>query len=91
MTMALCWVARGIIALNWLAIASALVISGVTKPQALFAFAVFRLSAVLGLGYLLYELGLVARKRATTVALIADGFLVLSMFFFWFIVRAATF
>jgi len=60
----------------------------VSKDRALLTFGVFRICAVLGLGYLLYE---VLRKRATAGATVVDGLLVLSMFLFWFIVRAATF
>jgi len=89
--MTLRWAARGIIGLNWLAVTLALVLSGVTRPQALFVFAVFRVCAVLGIGYFLYEFGLVVRKRATAEELMADGFLVLSMFVFWLIVLAVTF
>jgi len=86
-----CWAARGIIALSWVAIAMALAVSGITKRQALFTFAVFRVCALLGLGYRLYEFSLAGRKRATAGALAADGLLVVSMFLFWFIVRATTF
>jgi len=86
-----CWTARGIIALNWLAIALVFTLSGVTRSHALIIFAVFRVCAMLCIGYLVYEFSLVLRNRSTAGAMIADSSLVLSMFLFWFIVRAATF
>ena len=86
-----CWTARGILALNWLAIGMALGLPSIGRTHALIAFGVFRVCAVLGLFYLLYEFSLVSRKRATAGAAVADSVLLLSMFLFWFIVRAATF
>jgi len=85
------WTARGIIALNWLAILLVFAVPGVARSHALIVFGVFRVCAILGLVYLVYECILVSRERATAGGTVADVFLVLPMFLFWFIVRAATF
>jgi hypothetical protein len=87
----LCWTARGIIALNWLAMGLILALANFPKHLAMSAFGVFRISAVWAVGYVVYESSLVTQKRATTAAWAVDAFLVLSMFLFWFVIRAATF
>jgi hypothetical protein len=86
-----CWTARIIIVLNWLAMALILAAPHVHKNLALSAFVVFRACALCGLAYLFYESSLVTEKHARVAVWIADALLVLPMFAFWFAVRAATF
>ena len=86
-----CWTARGIVGLNWLAMALILATPHVQKTLALSAFAVFRTCAVCGFAYLIYESSLVTQKHARVAAWMADALLVLPMFVFWFAVRVATF
>jgi hypothetical protein len=49
-----CWTARGIIALNWLAVVLVFAVPGVARAHALTVFGVFRVCAILGLVYLVY-------------------------------------
>ena len=86
-----CWTARGVVVLNWLAMALVLSIANVPKSVAMSAFAVFRISAVCAFAYLIYESSLVTEKRTSVSGMIVDALLVLPMFLFWFAVRAATF
>lgn len=86
-----CWTARGIVLLNWLAMALVLGIANVPKGVAMSALAVFRISAVCALAFLIYESSLVTEKRTSVSGMIVDALLVLPMFLFWFAVRAATF
>lgn len=84
------WTARGIIALNWLVMVLILAVANVPKNLAASAFGVFRICALCAVAYLVYESSLVSQKRAAFAAWVVDALLVLSMFLFWFAVRAAT-
>ena len=90
-TKLLCWTARGFTALNWLGMGLILAKENVPKNLASSAFGAFRIWALCAIAYLLYEASLVTQKRTTTAAWVVDALLVLPMFIFWFLVRAATF
>ncbi len=85
------WTARSILAASWLAIVLALIVSRTPKYIAMSAFGLFRMCAVLGVLYLLYESHLVTEKRSSGAALALDSLVVFSMFLFWFAVAASTF
>ena len=58
---------------------------------ALGVLAAFKITAVLGIGYILYEVSALTEKRVGVTGVVLDAVLVLSMLLFWFAVTAATY
>jgi hypothetical protein len=57
----------------------------------MFVFTVFRVTATLAMVWSIVELALGFAHRATLLRVVINGVLTLSMFFFWFLILAATF
>jgi hypothetical protein len=81
------------VVVTWLLIIAITWLFPGTMPKAvpMAAFWWFRAIAVLGLAYLLYEVGQVSKKRVGVGGVILDAVLVLPMYLFWFAALAAAF
>ncbi len=76
---------------NWLVISAVLISSSITRQNALIAFAIFRMATVLLIFTYTIELFFAKRAGRFGPQHILDGMSVLSLFVFWFFVRAANF
>jgi len=61
------------------------------KPWVMGFWWIFRVTAILGLVYLLYEVNEASERRIRVAGVLFDSLLVVPMFLFWFAVSAATF
>jgi hypothetical protein len=63
----------------------------VPKSISMSAFWLFTATAIVGLVFLLFEIGEASRKRTAIGEVVLDALLVLPMFVFWFIAWAASY
>jgi len=81
---------RAVVLLNWVIVLVALLVRPVPKALALDAFVLFRVCAVC-VGALVVAEAVFLRRRSKPRTVLLDAVLALSMFVFWFFVRAATY
>ena len=81
---------RAVVVLSWVIVLAAVLIRPVPKALALDAFVLFRVCAVCVGALVVAEVAFL-RRRSKPRTLLLDAVLALSMFAFWFFVRAATY
>lgn len=79
-----CWTARSIIALNWIAIF--LVLFHFNAPDAALEVVlwIFKISTIGALIYLVYESNLVTNRQISGIAWAVDAFFIVPMIVSWF-------
>ncbi len=82
---------RAAVILNWLAVLTIWFLNGISKPVAIAAFTIFRVTAVCATLWLLIEITEAITKRTRPMNPVIDAILTLPMFGFWFLAWASSF